>query len=206
MVPFDRWEGFMQVALYCWDQQQKAIQYKPGDSLPRNLHSVSVKLLHIAMKLIGNTNPIFRKACLIGAMLGSSNTRDNRVLKNQKTTFSHLISTITGDSKFPEAVDHLEAALEKNEDPFEHVRWMKYLTAEDEEIEGAEDWSMSLEDRDMMEAAFMEVKLRFCDEVEFEDVEEGYLVMLEKYRKVRKQYINGMLSLHSALQNEARCC
>ncbi|KAK6151435.1 hypothetical protein DH2020_014070 [Rehmannia glutinosa] len=210
--PFE-WEGFMQVAVYCWAKKQKALLYKSGDSISLNLHLVSVMLLHIAIKLIGNRDPRFRKACLVGATLSSSDTRD-WLCENQRTTFGYLISTITSESKFSDAVEQLEAALRINEDPLEHVRWMKHLIVEEEEIERKQSLSILSADskdmfgilirnRDIAEAVFLQVKSKFCCEIEFfEDVKRRYRVMLEKHRTVRKQYTNGMLSLHSALQNE----
>jgi hypothetical protein len=35
----------------------------------------------------------------------------------------------------------------------------------------------------MTEAAFMQVKSKFCDEVLFEDVIDSYKLLLEKYKK-----------------------
>ncbi|KAI3446635.1 hypothetical protein Pfo_003300 [Paulownia fortunei] len=209
--PFE-WEGFMQVALYCWDKKQKSLEYKSGDSVPWSLHLVSVRLLHIAIKLIGNLDPVFQKACLVGAMPLSSDRRDWLYI-NQRTTFRYLISRITSESKFLCSVEHLKAALQKNEDPFEHVRWMKSLNVEGEERERSQSLSISSADgrylldiliqhRETAEATFTQVKSMFCHEVEFQDVEQHYQLLLENYRKVRKQYANGMLSLHSALHNE----
>ncbi|KAL7093117.1 hypothetical protein ACP275_11G023100 [Erythranthe tilingii] len=204
--PFE-WEGFMQIALYCWGDKQKDIQDISGDSVPYKLRLLSVRLLHIAIKLIGNTNPEFRKSSLVGAKLLSSDAGD-RFRKNQKTTFDYLFSKIIGESKFSDAVEYLEAAVQKNEDPLEHIRWMKHLNGEEEnEREKSSSSNISLADlliqhRDIAEATFMEVKSKICSEVEFQNVERYYQVMLEKYKKVRKQYTNGMLSLHSALHNE----
>ncbi|KAK6127076.1 hypothetical protein DH2020_039178 [Rehmannia glutinosa] len=211
--PFE-WEGFMQVAVYCWaTRQQKALQYKSDDSVQRSLNLVSVMLLHIAIKLIGHHDPRFRKACLVGATLSSSDTRD-WLCENQRTTFGYLISTITSESKFSDAVEQLEAALRINEDPLEHVRWMKHLIVEEEEeieryqslsilsADSRDMFDILIRNRDIAETVFLQVKSKFCCEIEFEDVKRRYLVLLEKYRTVRKQYTNGMLSLHSALQNE----
>ncbi|KAL8460170.1 hypothetical protein ACS0TY_031902 [Phlomoides rotata] len=208
--PFE-WEGFMHVALYSWDKKQKPLQFKSEDSVQSNLHIVSSLLLHIAIKLIGNLDPAFRKACLVCATTSPSDTRD-WLLKTQKTTFGYMISKITTESKFSYAVSHLEAALQKNEDPLEHIRWMKYLSVDEEGTEQLERRSISsantrylfdllIQHRDIAETAFTQVKSSFCDEVEFQDVEKNYKVLLEKYRKVRKQYTNGMLSLHSAISN-----
>ncbi|KAK4431972.1 Bifunctional lysine-specific demethylase and histidyl-hydroxylase NO66 [Sesamum alatum] len=206
--PFE-WEGFMQVALYCWDKKQKVLPYTSDDSVPWSLHFLSVKLLHIAIKLIGNRDPGFRKACLVGAIHSNG-----CLFNNQTTIFQYLISRITSDSNFSDAVQHLEAAIDKNEDPLEYVRWMKHLYEEGEEVERSQSLSSSSADsrclpdlliqhnRDTAEAAFVHVKSKFCREVEFQDAEQHYKLLLEKYRKVRKQYSTGMLSLHSALHDE----
>lgn len=210
--PFE-WEGFMQVALYSWDKQQRTLQNKSNDSVQWSLHLLSVRLLRIAIKLIGNLDPAFQKACLVGAMPFSSDSTTEWLHKNQRKTFCYLISRIAIESKFSDAVSHLEATLQKNEDPFEHLRWMKYFSVEEEENERSLNLSISSEDsrylsdllsqhRDIAEAAFVQVRSKFSHEVKFQNVELHYKMLLEKYRKVRKQYTNGMISLHSALRSE----
>lgn len=189
----------MQVALYTWDKKQRTLNYNSWDSDQSIRHVLSVNLLRIAIKLIGNLDPSFQKACLVGAMPVSSDTTRNWLQENQKKTFGSLLSIIINESKFSAAVSHVEATLQKNEDPFEHLRWMKYLTLEEEEVESSLD--LLIDHGEQAEAAFVRVVSKFCDEVEFEDVELHYKTVLEKYRKVRKQYTNGMLSLHSALHN-----
>ncbi|XP_041999483.1 uncharacterized protein LOC121748957 isoform X2 [Salvia splendens] len=209
--PFE-WEGFMHAALFSWDSKQR-LQYKSEDSVQRNLHLLSMMLLHIAIKLIGNLDPAFQKACLVDAMPFSCYTNREWLQKNQRKTFGYLINRIMSESKFSDAVSHLEATLLKNEDPLEHLRWMKYLTLEAEEIESVSNlcipsadsrylFDLLIHHKDIAEAAFIQVRSRFCHEVEFRDVELHYRMLLEKYRKVRKQYATGMLSLHSALRNE----
>ncbi|KAL1553874.1 hypothetical protein AAHA92_14495 [Salvia divinorum] len=210
--PFE-WEGFMHAALYSWDSKQRALLHKSADSVQRNLHLLSMRLLHIAIKLIGYLDPAFQKACLVDAMPFSSDTTREWLQKNQRKTFGYLINRIISESKFSDAVSHLEATLLKNEDPLEHLRWMKYFTREAEEIESLSNlcipsadsrylFDLLIHHKDIAEVAFIQVRSRFCHEVEFRDVELHYRVLLEKYRKVRKQYANGMLSLHSALSNE----
>lgn len=202
----------MHAALFSWDNKQR-LQYKSEDSVQRSLHLLSMMLLHIAIKLIGNLDPAFQKACLVDAMPFSCDTTREWLQQNQRKTFGYLINRIMGESKFSDAVSHLEATLLKNEDPLEHLRWMKYLTLEAEEIESLSNLCIPLADsrylfdllihhKDIAEAPFIQVRSRFCHEVEFRDVELHFRMLLEKYRKVRKQYANGMLSLHSALSNE----
>ncbi|GER32618.1 bifunctional lysine-specific demethylase andhistidyl-hydroxylase NO66 [Striga asiatica] len=191
--PFE-WEGFMHTAIYSWDKKFKA-------SLQAcSLHVISIMLLHIAIKLIGQHDLRYRKACL--AL--SSHTND-WLCENQRTNFGHLISIIDSKVKFLEAVEHFKAALEMNEDPLEHVRWMKFLEVPNLYIlstDSQELFGVLSRDKDLLEASFSKVKSRFCREVEFEDVKQCYQVLLGKYRKVRKQYTNGMLALHSAIGDD----
>ncbi|XP_057767302.1 uncharacterized protein LOC130987699 isoform X2 [Salvia miltiorrhiza] len=139
--PFE-WEGFMQVALCSWDKKQRTLQYKSEDSVKWSLHLLSVRLLCIAIKLIRNLDPVFQKACLVGAMPFHSETTREWLHKDQTKTFGYLISRIISESRFSDAVSHLEATLQKNEDPFEHLRWMKYLTLEGEGTESSSDLSI----------------------------------------------------------------
>ncbi|CAH9086500.1 unnamed protein product [Cuscuta epithymum] len=52
------------------------------------------------------------------------------------------------------------------------------------------------QNREVAEAVFYQVKSSFCSEVAFEDVQPVYVTLLDDYRKARKQYANGMLSIH----------
>ncbi|KAL2456032.1 uncharacterized protein Fot_57121 [Forsythia ovata] len=199
------WEGFIQVALCCWDQKQKVFPDTHGHSVSGSLHVVSVNLLHVAIKQFGNLDPAFQKACLVGAISSTSST-EGWLGTCQRTLFWHLISIINTELKFSDALKLLEEAVQKHEDPLEQIRWLKDLILE-EEVTKSQRCSISNSDngcgfhllrnhRDIAEDVFTEVKSKFCKEIVFEEVEQRYKVMLEKYRKVREQYTDGMLSLH----------
>lgn len=151
--------------------------------------------MHIAIKLIGDVEPTFRKACLVGATsLPSSGWLD----MNQQTIFTHLLSIINKKCQFLDTINNIEAAIiHKHEDPFLELSWLNRL-------EGERSFNLSslistlAKHRDEAEAAFMEVKSKFCSEVllKFKDVQHSYIMLIDKYKKVRKQYVNGMLSLH----------
>ncbi|KAM4097871.1 hypothetical protein ACJW30_07G034800 [Castanea mollissima] len=197
--PFE-WEGFAHVALCCWNQRQP--QDAPSsESVLEFLDVISVNLLHVAIGLIGDSDPTFRKACLVGAM--SSDT-SYRLDQNQKTIFSYLINKINRESRFMDALRIIEVAMQKNEDPFQRIRWLWLLNADGETT--GHDWNFSfmeasnlfplcIEHKDEAEDAFIHVKSRFCDEVLFGDVLDRYKLLLDEYRKARKQYMNGMISL-----------
>ncbi|KAL6315335.1 hypothetical protein AAG906_000436 [Vitis piasezkii] len=55
--------------------------------------------------------------------------------------------------------------------------------------------------KDKAKVAFMHIKSKFWCEVVFEDVIDSYGMVLEKYKKTRKQYMNGMLSQHFGKTN-----
>ena len=59
--------------------------------------------------------------------------------------------------------------------------------------------SLCAQHKDKLEAAFLNVKSRFCTEVVFEEVVTSHRMLLQKYRNTRRQYINGMVSLHDKL-------
>ena len=162
-----------------------------------------MNLLHVAIGLIGDSDPTFRKACLVGAMSLPSDI-SNMLDQNQKTIFSHLINKIDTESGFLDALRIIEVAMQKNEDPFQRIRWLRLLSADGETtghdsnfsfMEASKLFPLCVEHKDKAEEAFIHVKSRFCDEVLFVDVLDRYKLLLNKYRKARKQYMNGMISL-----------
>ncbi|XP_059637411.1 uncharacterized protein LOC132279449 [Cornus florida] len=202
--PFE-WEGFAHVALHHWDHKQKQSSDASSDALSWNLNVMSVNLLHVAIKLIGDYDPTFRKACLVASTSLSSDTEGWLDL-NQRTIFSQLISRINTESRFSDTIRSIEMAVQKHEDPLQQIKWLQHLDNNGETID-RQDWrspSVGTESflllcdqhKDEAEAAFMRVKSKFCSEVVFEDVEQSYRMLLEKYKKTRKQYMSGMLALH----------
>lgn len=166
---------------------------------------MSVNLLHLLIGLFGHSDPTFRKACLVGAVSRPSDTEDWFYL-NQKTIFDELIGKISADSRFLELLSSMEMAIRENTDPFQQMRWLQLLDWNRETLEGHDRnlpftgaeimFPLYAEHKDMAETAFMQVKSKFCCEVSFEDVIERYKMLLGKYKETRKQYMNGMLSLH----------
>ncbi|XP_022718183.1 uncharacterized protein LOC111276700 isoform X6 [Durio zibethinus] len=201
--PFE-WEGFMQVALFYWNhtQHQHHLSLK---SLSGILNAMSVKLLHIVIGLISDSDPTFRKACLVAAASLESDA-NNWLDLCQKTIFSNLIEKINRESRFLEALKSVEVAIQRNEDPFQRIRWLRSLNQEGESVEGCE-WVVApsgvqdifrlyVEYKEMAETVFMEVKSKFCSQVSYDHVTTVYRILHEKYKKARKQYMNGMHSLH----------
>ncbi|KAJ6355053.1 hypothetical protein OIU77_005612 [Salix suchowensis] len=202
-----RWEGFAHVALHCWYKTQKQLHGASVEPLSGNLDLMSVTLLHLMIEFIGASDSTLRKASLVGALILPLEI-DDWLYLNQKTTFNHIIDQINKASMFLDVFRSVEVVIEKNEDPFHRMRWLRFLYQETETIP-EHDWNVPLalgefqnlfpscaQHKDMTEAAFMQIKSKFCDEVLFEDVIDSYKLLLEKYKKARKQYMNGMLSLH----------
>lgn len=166
---------------------------------------MSVNLLHLLIGLFGHFDPTFRKACLVGAVSRPSDTKDWFYL-NQKTIFNELIGKISADSNFLELLSSMEVAIRENTDPFQQMRWLQFLDWNRETLEGHDRnlpftgaeimFPLYAEHKDIAETTFMQVKSKFCSEVSFEDVIERYKMLLGKYKETRKQYMNGMMSLH----------
>nr|GMD28813.1 putative jmjC domain, Armadillo-type fold protein [Ipomoea batatas] len=198
--PFE-WEGFTHVALDHWYRRQRATQYTVAHSESLLLHNLSAILIHVAVKLVGDIDPTFRKACLVGAI---SSANEDWLLVNQTGIFSSLIGKINTESIFSDALKYVEAATQKHEDPFAHLKWLRHLSKGEHEpnstgihLADAKDiFHRVSQRRDAVEAVFYQVKSCFCSEVEFEDARRVYIALLGKYRKARNQYTNGMLSLH----------
>lgn len=163
-------------------------------------------LLHVAIGIISTSDPSFRKACLTAAVSLPSDVY-NKLIQNQRKTFFDLIDKIRNECKFSEVLSNVEVAIQKNKDPFEQIRWLWVLSMENEANNGYTDKSFIIEDlcslcakhKDKLESAFLKVKSRFCSEVVFDDIVTSNRILLQKYKKTRRQYINGMLSLHDKL-------
>ncbi|KAH1116955.1 hypothetical protein GLYMA_17G056500v4 [Glycine max] len=204
--PFE-WGGVAHFALHCWSENQKRLCYDGSNILSQKLHLVSVNLLHFAIGIIGNFDPSFRKACLTAAV-SLPPVVYNILFQGQRNTFFYLIDKIRSESRFMEVLSSIEVAIQKNEDPFQQIRWLWVLCMEKEtSSESNTNKSFMIEDllslcaqhKDKLEAAFLNVKSRFCTEVVFEEVVTSHRMLLQKYRNTRRQYINGMVSLHDKL-------
>lgn len=149
--------------------------------------------MHIAINLIGDVDPKFRKACLIGA---NSFPSEDWLQTHQRSTFNHLLSKIDSDCNFNDIVSKIVAAIRKNKDFFDKLRWVRHLNQEMPSIRIEDIFHVVAHQKDKVEAAFIVVKSEFCNEIVFDDIVHHYKVLLEKYRSTRKQYINGMLSLN----------
>uniref|UniRef100_A0A2P2MXR0 Bifunctional lysine-specific demethylase and histidyl-hydroxylase n=1 Tax=Rhizophora mucronata TaxID=61149 RepID=A0A2P2MXR0_RHIMU len=200
--PFE-WEGFVHVALYCWDLTQKQPHHAFVEPLPGIPNVIFVNLLHAMIELISTYDPAFQKACLVAALSAPLDTSDWFYL-SQLNMFTHLIEKISRESRFLEMLEKMESAIERKENPFPRMRWLQHLYPERVTFK-EHDWNMAFmevqnllpEDKEKAEATFIQIKTRFCSKVVFEDVIDTYKLLLEKYKKSRKQYMNGMLSLHS---------
>jgi hypothetical protein len=166
-----------------------------------------VNLLHVAIGIISTCDPSFRKACLTATVSLPPDVY-HRLIQNQRTTFLHLIDKICNESSFSEVMSNVEVAIQKNKDPFEQIQWLWVHNMQKEDkcafnteksfiIEDLH--SLCAKHKDKLEAAFLNVKSRFCTEVVFEDVVTSHRMLLQKYKKTRRQYINGMISLHDKL-------
>lgn len=196
----------MHAALDCWSSKnlKHVVLEEP---LTENLDFISVKLLHVAIGLLGDSNPIFRQGCLVGSISWLS-PMSNWLEQHQRIIFGQLIEKIN-DSKFTEVLLALDMAVQGKENLFRRLAWLRTFYPEEEILEGldeqkfdvtAEDLlALCCKDREKAKIAYMNIKSRFCKEIMFEQGTSSYGLVLEKYKKVRKQYLNGMLSLHCKL-------
>ncbi|KAG0479922.1 hypothetical protein HPP92_010780 [Vanilla planifolia] len=206
--PFE-WEGFTHIALHLWNQKYKKYSAYPIDHGMQNQRSMLVNMLHITLRLIADKNVVLKKACMVAALPFSSNTNcygEHILLLRQKTTFDYIIETIDNSSSFSETLLYITTTVhEGNENSLQWMRWLRHLCQEEEEKEAFDKplellkEFLLLNSNHIKEVAkeFTEMKSEFCGSVFFEDVCDEYKMLLQKYKKTRKQYMNGMLSLHT---------
>ncbi|XP_050219040.1 uncharacterized protein LOC126669577 [Mercurialis annua] len=201
--PFE-WTGFAHVALHHWNQTRKQSPHAMVEPFSGSLNAIILYLLDTLIELIGASDPTFRKACLVCA-LSSSSDRKDWLFSKQKTTFHYLIDKINTESRFSEVLSIMEMAIEKK-DLRQRMSWIQLLNKQNEATGEHDLYTTSVEvekllpvfvqQQDRVKAAFMQMKTKFCAEVLFDDVIGSYIMLFEKYKKARKQYLNGMLSLH----------
>lgn len=199
-----RWEGFAHIALHCWNEKQKQPSLDTSDSGIKEQRIMFVILLHIAIRLVANANPIFRKACMVAASPLSS---DSLLLKH-KTIFDFIIEKIDASSSFMDAFECIKIVVEeRNDDSLQWMRWIRHLSQKGDMKEKIDFNNLLQVFEDIVlfytdhiaeaMAKFSYFKSKFCRDAMFEDACRCFKTLLEKYRRVRRQYMNGMLSLHS---------
>ncbi|XP_039167285.1 uncharacterized protein LOC104441291 isoform X2 [Eucalyptus grandis] len=205
-APFE-WEGFIHIALHWWFQDLK--QHVSSDSMTGTSYAACIRLLHFMIMSLGDVDPMFRKACLVNSICFSRDT-NHWLYQSQVAIFRYLLDKINESSKFMETLQSLERSIQKEEDPFRRIRWLESFNHNEEEanvryeyhifdVDAKQLYDSYPEGKETLEAAFLLVKSKFCKQVLLEDVVPRYRLLLEKYRKVRKQYLNGMLLLHRDL-------
>ncbi|CAL9176948.1 unnamed protein product [Musa hybrid cultivar] len=207
--PFE-WEGFAHVALHCWHEKEKELSDSITSSEARTMRILSVFLLHVAIRLTANCNPIFRKACLVAAKLGSAEVLDEphseALMLSQKTTFWNIMNIIRNSSNFMEVYKIVAVIQESNDDSLQWMRWLRHLPqdgADDAKIDFSNllrmwDKLVEFKGNGELKDEFFKTKSKFCTSVVYEDACKMFHMLLERYRRTRRQYMCGMLSLHSA--------
>ncbi|XP_074280682.1 uncharacterized protein LOC141605705 isoform X2 [Silene latifolia] len=199
--PFE-WEGFAHVALHSWSHGKQTCYFAPDTC--GILQAFYVNILHVAIRLVSCTEPVFRKACLLAS---NSLPRETKVWldENQKDVFDQVINKVHGLANFTDSVNFVKMALQQKEDPFHWLRWLEHLNEKDvfdgisfdyESAEIGKLISSIDENKEKAEGVFDHLKSRFCDEVLFNDARDRFKTLHDKYKEGRVQFMNGMLSLH----------
>ncbi|GLJ27417.1 hypothetical protein SUGI_0538380 [Cryptomeria japonica] len=197
--PFE-WEGIIHIALHYWEQCQKMENIIHNYGSEKNFY-IAVQILHIAIRDLGNSYSLLRKACTVAAPFLHCNRRN----KEWEVEFGPGTNIDTNSPGCDEEVS-------SSEEVFSSLvgMWLRHLYSGDTNSSsqhGLNDPSEYLKEifpPDQVkildyERAFLQVKSEFCNEVKFEEAFKGFQFLLEKYRNARKQFINGMLALHLSL-------
>ncbi|CAO2036860.1 unnamed protein product [Urochloa humidicola] len=210
--PFE-WEGFAHIALHCWVEKQKLGGSRFDKVMAKEETCLYPLVLHVAIRLLSNSDPIFRKACIVAAKLPSSSSCTtahlNALRSSQRSTFDEIIRSIERNCSFKGAFKSIELAVqEKNDEAFQWMSWLRHLP-QGGDADLRIDFCNILETlEELVEAlssspeqalvSFTSFKSSFCRCVVYEDACESFKMLLQIYRTTRNQYMRGMLALHGA--------
>eukprot|EP01018_Ginkgo_biloba_P006697 Gb_18189 [translate_table: standard] len=122
--------------------------------------------------------------------------------------FAMLMGIVTRSCSFADAYRVVQVTISSLDcNSWGWMRWLRHLSSEHTNS------PCSLNDAFMLfremfqpdkpnvveyERVFFQVKSKFYNEVKFEEAQKHFKRLLKKYRDARKQFINGMLGLHSS--------
>nr|CAB3486038.1 unnamed protein product [Digitaria exilis] len=214
--PFE-WEGFTHIALHCWVEKQKLGGCSQFDkSMTKDETSLYALVLHVAIRLLSDKDPIFRKACLVAAKLPSSSSCATSHLKalrsSQRSFFYEIIKNIEKNCNFKEALESIKLAMqEKNDEPFQWMCWLRHLPQGGDADSRIDFCNILKSLEELVEAfssnpeqalvGFTGFKSGFCKSAVYEDACQSFETLLQMYRTTRNQYMSGMLALHGAHVN-----
>lgn len=225
-LPFE-WEGMIHIALHCWAQHQKWDDLVPNYNSEKIFFLV-VQMLHIAIRNLGDSCSLLRKACTVATPYGcyisskeweaqfgldaNSDTVSSQINPkafSSEEVFSNFIEIVARRCRFADAYKIVEATLNNlADDSLQWMKWLRHLSSGDTNSSSQCGWDdpckllremFKADQLDVLEyeTAFLLVKSKFSNEVKFEEAQRGFAFLLRKYRHARKQFINGMLALHS---------
>jgi bifunctional lysine-specific demethylase and histidyl-hydroxylase MINA len=208
-----RWEGFAHIALHCWTEKQKIGSSEFVKPKANEEASLFALLLHVAIRLLSNTDPTFRKACMVAANIPSPDTGAvphlEAVRSSQRTIFDQIIGKIDKTCSSMEALRCIELSVKgRDDEAFQWMSWLRHLP-QDEDANGRVDFCNILKaleelvewfssNPEQFLADFTGFKSRFCRWVVYEEACKSFELLLQMYRTSRNQYVRGMLGLHGA--------
>lgn len=167
----------------------------------------------MAIRLLSNTDPTFRKACMVAANIPSSDSGTVSHLEalrsSQRSIFDEIIGKIDKNYSFKEALRYIELSVKgRDDEAFQWMSWLRHLQ-QDGNANGRIDFCNILEALEELLEAFSSnpeqfladftcFKSRFCRCVAYEDARESFELLLQMYKTTRNQYMRGMLGLHGA--------
>lgn len=215
-APFE-WEGFAHIALHCWAEKQQLRGSQSVEFEGKAGASLSAIVLHLAIRLLSDSEPVFRKACMVAAKASTSSssctsttTHLEALRSSQRSTFDEILRKIDQSCSIKEALERIASAVRERDDgAFQWMSWLRHLPQQGTaagyiidfcNILGALEALVEAFDSDPGQAldGLTAFKSGFCRRVAYEDACEAFGTLLEMYRVARTQYMRGMLALHGA--------
>ncbi|XP_057829660.2 uncharacterized protein LOC131040728 isoform X3 [Cryptomeria japonica] len=148
--PFE-WEGIIHIALHYWEQCQKMENIIHNYGSEKNFY-IAVQILHIAIRDLGNSYSLLRKACTVAAPFLHCNRRNkewevefgpgtnidtnspgcDEEVSSSEEVFSSLVGMVRRRCNFAVAYRHIEINVSHFDyDLFPWMKWLRHLYSGD---------------------------------------------------------------------------
>ncbi|KAI5084006.1 hypothetical protein GOP47_0000175 [Adiantum capillus-veneris] len=198
--PFD-WEGLVHMSLECWWTEQNGDLFDSSDLGARDFYK---GMLHVAVRQCGDKYSSFRKGCLIAA---KSRHKEAYNIDRFESFFKGLIQEVAKATAFNEVMHMVLTAIDTPASTsLDWMHWLRHLSGKHEttvwsdpvtffhdRLIDSKARSELLED---MEVKFSVAKDSFVSSANYAQACVVFIGLLQKYRTVRRKYMNGMLALH----------
>lgn len=175
--PFE-WEGLLHMALRSWCHRSRQ------HTMLGKMHEICEILLHVAIRNVGNSCHLLRKACML---------RSSQMDADAECLFHVMLKEVGVSADFQSAIQAFQKV------GVTWLDWVRHLSVGHFDINEL-GWDCDMLSKSdivtQLEDAFLKMRGTFILEASFIESVKVRAVLLNKYRKSRQKLMNGLLALH----------